>query len=497
MIQATTYIEDSNIDCFVVTESWLKESLDDNQVAINNYNISRLDRDLTAPDAKTKGGGLLIYTATNVCVKHFPDCNISNRDIELMYIQINKGNYKTLNIISVYRPPDGKLEVFLEKLTALILKINGKTDTELFVLGDFNVDVSRKSNDRDKLETLQNQLGLKQLIRSHTHINPKGKDSTIDLILTNSNHIVESGVSYISISDHHPIYVTRDHIPVKRVPLSFTGRSYKFYIEDNFTTGLKNVNWNEFWDCEDPSLAWDMFINRISFLLDFTCPVKTFNIKQAKKPWVDRDLLFLFKEKDEAMKKYRKTGDEDDGNIAHFLQNYAKSEGRKAKNKWNRRKLAEHHDDPKKYWKCIGDLVNPKTHDPVFNLVDQNNGEHIKNVDTADFINTYFATIGDKLASNMDLPYVSQGQQIIDAFSFIPCEIEEIKKLVKNIDRSKSSGVPNISTMALKDAFKTLPYHLLKIVNLVLETGRFPDAWKQAIVTPLPKGGGTNLMLIT
>lgn len=172
------------------------------------------------------------------------------------------------------------------------------------MIGDYNIDMSSKSGERDKLEMAINQLGLQQLIKDHTYVSPNSKDSTIDLILTNSVHIVASGVSHVNISDHYPIYVTRDHIDIPKVPLSFMGRTYKHYVVDNYTmSGLKNINWNVFWDTQDPTMAWTILTENISFLLDFTCPIKTFTCKQIKKPWNTRELLYLYKSKDDARKK--------------------------------------------------------------------------------------------------------------------------------------------------------------------------------------------------
>ena len=47
----------------------------------------------------------------------------------------------------------------------------------------------------------------------------------------------------------------------------------------------------------------------------------------------------------------------------------------------------------------------------------------------------------------------------------------------------------HISSEALKDAMTTLPHHMLHIINLVITWQTFPDKWKRALVTPLPKGG--------
>ena len=168
---------------------------------------------------------------------------------------------------------------------------------EIFVMGDFNINIKKKSGDRDKLDILKTTTGLKQLIKDFTHKNPRGENTTIDLILSNSTQVFNSGVSHVTVSDHYPIFVTKCYEAVKRVPLSFTGRSYKDYIMDNYTTGLKNINWNTFWDANDPNIAWTIFTDNIHFLLDFTCPIKTYNFKQKKQRLVSNNLLVLFKDK--------------------------------------------------------------------------------------------------------------------------------------------------------------------------------------------------------
>ena len=53
----------------------------------------------------------------------------------------------------------------------------------------------------------------------------------------------------------------------------------------------------------------------------------------------------------------------------------------------------------------------------------------------------------------------------------------------------KLSGVENISSKVLKDAFSVLYVELTSIFNVSLNTGIFPDAWKIGNITPIPKEG--------
>ena len=409
--------------------------------------------------------------------------------MEVQYIILNKGNYKTIHFINLYRPPDGNSNVFFEKLTALMTTLTQVRGREYIIMGDFNINTKKKSVDRGKLELFQTTFGLKQLIKEFTHKNPNGENTTLDLILTNSLEVFNSGVSYVTVSDHYPTFVTRKHVAVPKVPLRFVGRTYKNYVADNFTTGLKNVNWQTFWDTNDPTIAWTILLDKVHFLLDFTCPIKTFNITQKKKEWVTNDLIVLFKDRDQAMQKYRRTLDDDDHNIAIFLRNLANEEKRLARNKYNKQKFETYKNKPKEYARCINNLLNPKNKNPIYSLFDKDLQVNVPFDKTADFINNYFATIGPKLANNMNLPYVTNNPATDTIFSFTPAKLEDVLKLIRKININKSSGVNNISSEVLKDTFLTLPYHLLHIVNLVIATSSFPDIWKEAIVTPLPKGG--------
>ena len=77
----------------------------------------------------------------------------------------------------------------------------------LFLLGDFNVNYfDKKSTDYKSLHRFEMVTNLKQYIQHPTRI-----DQCIDLIYTNSDHVKDSGVLDILLSDHDHelIYITR------------------------------------------------------------------------------------------------------------------------------------------------------------------------------------------------------------------------------------------------------------------------------------------------
>ena len=149
----------------------------------------------------------------------------------------------------------------------------------------------------------------------------------------------------------------------------------------------------------------------------------------------------------------------------------------------------------KVYWANINKLLNPKACDPHFSLIDQNTQEAIPSDKTADYINTYFATIGGKLASGMTDPWTPQANIADSLHTFILATLEELIPLLKKINVNKSSGIEHVSTKVLKDSLLAIPRHFLFIINRILSTSTFHDNWKMALVSPLPKGGGGTLVM--
>ena len=108
----------------------------------------------------------------------------------------------------------------------------------------------------------------------------------------------------------------------------------------------------------------------------------------------------------------------------------------------------------------------------------------------ANVLNDYFTTIGPSLASNMTDPWLYNGYMfdcILHDNFYI--ENDELLKLLREIDITKSSAIDNISSRVMKDALIILIDQFKYILNLSFTSGIFPSSWKIAQITPLPKEG--------
>ena len=121
----------------------------------------------------------------------------------------------------------------------------------------------------------------------------------------------------------------------------------------------------------------------------------------------------------------------------------------------------------------------------------------LSNDDTPDYINNYFSTIGEELAGHiidpapLSVELVNQKCQDdfmnLEHLEISDVTLDQLKNEIANIDIYKSSGLDNMSSRFIKDAFSAVPEIVLHLMNLVLHTSIYPDAWKVGTVIPIPK----------
>ena len=203
-----THIALSNFDIFTFSESWLDERLNNQMLDINAYNLIRHDRvwfvnDSTQP--KRGGGvGMYIKEAYTYSSNTYEAYNLSTNDIECLWIEIIRPSAKNITIGTLYRPPNGNVISFCDKLTETILDININNNKEIYILGDFNINYNlKRSENMRKLHEFELLTNLKQLINT-----PTRHENIIDLIFTNSLTVSKYGVLDFAISDHELIYCT-------------------------------------------------------------------------------------------------------------------------------------------------------------------------------------------------------------------------------------------------------------------------------------------------
>ena len=138
-------------DIICVVETWLDETITDNELSLSNYDIVCLDHN-------RHGGGILIYV--NSCFSYSLVFSGTN-DLEVIVLTIND----TITLGLFYRPPISQSSILINLLTVLCSHINISLLSNFILLGDFNVNVLNSSYPLySKLQFLSSSLCLTQIV---------------------------------------------------------------------------------------------------------------------------------------------------------------------------------------------------------------------------------------------------------------------------------------------------------------------------------------------
>ena len=203
-------------------------------------------------------------------------------------------------------------------------------------------------------------------------------------------------------------------------------------------------------------------LKNIKASLDEICPLKIFKIKKFKEPWVSQELLEIIKDKDILLKKAKKTKLPEDWKIAKRARNDCLTKVRRAKASFITTELGTNKNDSKKIWKNIKDILPlGNKSNKIIRLSNLDTDEEIPEVDTANYINTFFANVGQNLAAKFTMPWLFDGVVNNNKSEDIVADNDEILKLCKEIDVNKSSCIEDVSCKVMKHALIYLNLHQL------------------------------------
>ena len=229
------------------------------------------------------------------------------------------------------------------------------------MLGDFNINYKEKANPAFKeLDFITKALSLRQLISNPTRTMFRDglpTETIIDLLFTNSEHVRETGVLDLNISDHLGIWATRKKTRVKYNKIDFKGRSYKNYRKEDFQENLRNANWDGFYNNENPNWLWDYMYNVILDNIETMCPIKTFKVDEFKEVWMTNEAIEAIRDKDRALIRARRTGREDDWAEARRLRNKVGRDIENLRADYLKNQQEANRDDPKKFLKNIASVI--------------------------------------------------------------------------------------------------------------------------------------------
>jgi exonuclease III len=226
------FLRKKQFDIICLNETMLDETIADNEVLIDGYEITRKDRN-------RHGGGVLLYIRNTINYKLRNELMIES--LEMVTVEVMKPKAKSFLVNAWYRPPSSKAELF-DDYENVLEKIDAE-NVEVICIGDFNCDWSKQGmqSHTDKLKDMIELYQFEQLITEPTRVT-ENTSTLIDLAFTNKAEIiVRSEVHHIGISDHSLICITRKLSIPRGEPKVINTRQYKGYDKDNFIADLSQI----------------------------------------------------------------------------------------------------------------------------------------------------------------------------------------------------------------------------------------------------------------
>ena len=183
-------IQNANLDCICITESWLRSHIHDNVVALEGFNIIRRDR------IESEHGGVCMYIKDTINFTVLDD--LQDPSFEMLWAKLTPARLprgcNSIVVGTLYHPPSASDPAIMEYLIKCLSAIEScYPNCGILIAGDFN---------RLQITRLRNNSQLKQIV----HFPTRGR-RTLDLILTNISQYYQDPVERppFGLSDHASI----------------------------------------------------------------------------------------------------------------------------------------------------------------------------------------------------------------------------------------------------------------------------------------------------
>ena len=305
------------------------------------YSVIRQDRN-------RNGGGVAIYIRNDIAFN--PRHDLSVDGLEAVWVELLFPRTKGILVCCCYRPPtDGE---FLTKLEQSLSKVDPRS--ELYIMGDMNIDTSSESSLHKSYVSLLDVLGLCQIISEPTRITPTSSSTLDHIIVSMGERVTGSGVVGVGLSDHLVTYCSRG-VPTNGSNLSNIRRirCFRDYSAQRLKDELKMLSWSALLQSSDI----DFCLEEFHVALDKIAPFRDVRVRARTNPWMNSHILSGIKLRDTLLSRFRK----DRGNRSLYseyckVRNSLQRDIKMAKESFFSKKINESKGNSTKLWRHLKSL---------------------------------------------------------------------------------------------------------------------------------------------
>lgn len=460
------FIINETIDFIFVTETWLKESIGDNQIQLPGYKVTRRDR------STGSHGGVCLYSRDTIIIKVLHQ--FDNTDLEVLWVHTRPRRLPRgvpcIVTGTVYHPPGANNNTMIEHLTNSLIEIEGQfPGCGIIIAGDFN-----KLN----VKVLARQFKFKQLVHQPTRGN-----NILDLVLTNLHRYFD----LMSI-ELRPPFGLSDHNSVSVKPILRKSRNHSCnfaYIRDTRPSRkqelgryLRDIDWSIIQttpSCEEKS---NLFGSLINLGLDVIMPIKKVKLHHNDPPWITKKFKHLVKQRQKAFSR----GDKISFNRYRNQINRERKSLRETFYSSKVKDLKE--SNPKAWWREVK-RISGASAIKQSDLISQMQIESFDNLSPTEIANLINKSFLNAMSNYPPLEAESS-QPNLCTTPFQVSSQSTYNKL-RDLNSGKSPGPDSIPNWLYKEYAELLVEPITNILNSSYQEQKLPQNWKRANVTPVPK----------
>ena len=498
------WCEETEPDAVLGTESHLTPHILNGELNIKNYQIHRADR------ATRKKGGVINYIKD--CLTAIPLLAYSTDWCEILVLLIPQ---KNCILCTIYRSPSCEAKNFIPPLDMLRNILQEHQNYDIIVAGDFNfpgIDwtdplcrkVSTSTVDERiqaiKLLSLTDDFFLKQLITEPT----RGKN-ILDLVFSNiTDDLFDCNISkYKTLSDHNLIelklnagYNNAPNQEIPRPQQENENQEQTGYTQFNFhkadynaiNSDLSAINWLN--QLKDKSVQ-DQLTRFNDIVLEITgkytskkqANYKIYRSKYYKERralWRKRRRVMSKKDTESRQKLIEEI--EIDIKKSHSAERLHNEHQAIEKITTNAKYFYSYANKSRKNREKIGPFINKVTKENISDPAEM-----------AEVLQTQYCSVFSKSDINKVIENIEDffhdDECELPALNDISFNVKDIEKAIKKIKPHAAAGPDGFPTQLLRECCTELSKPLHIIFRNSLDTGEVPSMLKDAIITPIHKGG--------
>lgn len=461
---------ENGYDLFGVSETWLSEHIPNAAIDIPGYTIVRRDR-------ATRGGGVALYIAQHLRYVNVCDAGFVDDDVEQIWVLLSIMS-KTFAFGCMYRSPSSNVSTFLDKLGSALCHIQGVSDF-MYCVGDININMLDFGGGATmRFNILLDELSLDQVINLPTRTTTTSA-SLIDCLITNNSESCTNQINRpLDISDHNLIQCDIVFSSLKSAPMVRLCRNVSGIDDSLLRRDLACLPLHNIYHINDINQKVNFLSSHLSILLNLHAPARPLKFAKPFTPWITSNVKLMMKLRDQALGKFRRTKLAPHFDYYKSLRNLVTSAIRREKKVYFNSTFKNM--DVQSSWRLLNRLNIGKKSRPVIPA-------HLHDVNK---INDYFLkSVGHTDVDAALLTFYNTNNLFAeshDGFSFKIVDTSTIISALNGI-KSTAAGADEINIIFIRKCLPDLLPYIVHIVNSCLEQSIFPDAWKSAVVMPLPK----------